>query len=217
MEEESRRMRLVLAAVLTGIVVGGTLDLVLDAPESWFSGHALYELGLILGGLAGTIWLWLNWKRAAESARALQRSLVERQAERDAWRERAAQSLQSLGRAVSQQFHDWELTPAEQEVALLLLKGQSHKEIAKATGRGERTVRQHAIAAYRKARIGGGAELAAFFLGDLTLPHLWPALAREPSPHYRYWVRLVLPSPQASATFRLTSLRMSSRAGSPSC
>jgi MFS family permease len=93
MEGEGRGMRLVLAAVLTSVVVGGIVDLVLDAPKSWRSGHVLYELGLILGGLAGAIWLWLNWKRAAESARALQRSLVERQAERDAWRERAAQSL----------------------------------------------------------------------------------------------------------------------------
>jgi len=170
MEGEGREMRLVLAAVLTSVVVGGMVDLVLDAPKSWRSGHVLYELGLILGGLAGAIWLWLNWKRAAESARTLQRSLVERQAERDAWRERAAQALQSLGQAVSQQFRDWELTPAEREVAVLLLKGQSHKEIATATGRSERTVRQHAIAAYHKAGVGGRAELAAFFLGDLTLP-----------------------------------------------
>jgi DNA-binding CsgD family transcriptional regulator len=170
MEGEGREMRLVLAAVLTSVVAGGIVDLVLDAPKSWRSGHVLYELGLILGGLAGAIWLWLNWKRAAESARALQRSLVERQAERDAWRERAAQSLQGLGRAVSQQFRDWELTPAEREVAVLLLKGQSHKEIATATGRSERTIRQHAIAGYRKAGVGGRAELAAFFLGDLTLP-----------------------------------------------
>jgi DNA-binding NarL/FixJ family response regulator len=71
---------------------------------------------------------------------------------------------------VSQQFRDWELTPAEREVAVLLLRGQSHKEIATATGRSERTVRQHAIAAYHKAGVGGRAELAAFFLGDLTLP-----------------------------------------------
>ena len=170
MEGEGRGMRLVLAAVLTSVVVGGIVDLVLDAPKSWRSGHVLYELGLILGGLAGAIWLWLNWKRAAESATALRRSLVERQAERDAWRERAAQALQGLGRAVVDAFRDWELTPAEREVAVLLLKGQSHKEIATATGRSERTVRQHAIAAYHKAGVGGRAELAAFFLGDLTLP-----------------------------------------------
>ena len=176
MEDEVRGMRLLLAAVLTGIIVGGTIDLVLDAPESWISGHVLFELGLILGSVVAAIWLWINWKRAADTATALQRSLVERQAERDAWRERAAQSLSGLGRAVSQQFHDWGLTPAERDVAVLLLKGRSHKEIAASTGRSERTVRQHAIAAYHKAGLGGRAELAAFFLGDLTLP---PAIGGE--------------------------------------
>jgi DNA-binding CsgD family transcriptional regulator len=170
MEDESRGMRLVLAVVLAAIVVGGVVDLVLDAPESWLSGHVLYELGLIAAGVGGAIWLWGNWKRAVESASSLRRSLAERQAERDVWRERAAQSLEGLGRAVSQQFADWGFTPAEREVAVLLLKGQSHKEIAAATGRSERTVRQHAVAAYHKAGVGGRAELAAFFLGDLTLP-----------------------------------------------
>jgi DNA-binding CsgD family transcriptional regulator len=170
MEEESRQMRLVLVAVVTAIVMGGAVDLLLDAPESWLSGHALYELGLILGGLGVAIWLWLNWKRAARSATTLRRSLLERQAERDVFRERADQALRGLGRAVSQQFEDWDLTPAERVVALLLLKGRSHKEIAAATGRSERTVRQHAIAAYQKAGVGGRAELAAFFLGDIALP-----------------------------------------------
>lgn len=65
----------------------------------------------------------------------------------------------------AEQFRAWRLTPAEREVALLLLKGRSHKEIAAATGRSERTVRQHAIAAYQKAGLGGRAELAAFLAG----------------------------------------------------
>lgn len=169
-EVDVREMRVLLALVLAGIVLGGSVDLVLDAPASWRSGHVLFELGLILGALATAVWLWRNWKHAADTATALQRSLAERQAERDAWRARAAQALSGLGTAVGRQFHDWGLTPAEEEVALLLLKGRSHKEIAAATQRSERTVRQHAIAAYHKAGLGGRAELAAFFLGDLTLP-----------------------------------------------
>ena len=70
MEGEGRGMRLVLAAVLTSVAVaGGIVDLVLDAPKSWRSGHVLYELGLILGGLAGAIWLWLNWKSGLPNRR----------------------------------------------------------------------------------------------------------------------------------------------------
>ncbi len=169
-EEDGRGMRALLAVVLAGIVVGGAVDLILDAPETWRSGHVLFEVGLIGAALATSIWLWRNWRQAANAATVLQRSLAERQAERDAWRERAAQALSGLGLAVGRQFQDWGLTPAEQEVALLLLKGRSHKEIAGGTGRSERTVRQHAVAAYGKAGVGGRAELAAFFLGDLALP-----------------------------------------------
>jgi hypothetical protein len=33
------------------------------------------------------------------------------------------------------------------------------------------TVRQHAVAVYRKSGLAGRAELSAFFLEDLLLPH----------------------------------------------
>jgi len=36
--------------------------------------------------------------------------------------------------------------------------------------RSERTVRQHAVAVYRKSGLAGRAELSAFFLEDLLLP-----------------------------------------------
>ena len=169
-EDGGRAMRLVLAGLIAAIIVGGTVDLVLDRPRSWTNAHTLYELALIAGAVAVAVWLWTNWKHAAESAAALRQSLAERQAERDAWRRQAAQALDGLGRAVQDQFAGWGLTPAEQEVALRLLQGESHKAIAGATGRSERTVRQHAVSAYGKAGLGGRAELAAFFLGDLRLP-----------------------------------------------
>ena len=40
----------------SAIVVGGVIDLMLDAPTHWLSGHALYELGLIAGGMVGALW-----------------------------------------------------------------------------------------------------------------------------------------------------------------
>jgi DNA-binding NarL/FixJ family response regulator len=78
--------------------------------------------------------------------------------------------LAGLGRAIDERFTAWGLTPAEREVAMALLKGQSHKQIAFTSGRSERTVRQHAVAVYQKSGLNGRAELAAFFLEDLMLP-----------------------------------------------
>jgi hypothetical protein len=52
----------------------------------------------------------------------------------------------------------------------LVLKGLSHKDIAERCGRSERTVRQHAVAVYRKSGLAGRAELAAYFMEDLLPP-----------------------------------------------
>src|SRR5690606_27259970 len=98
--------------------------------------------------------------------------------ERDLWRARAEQLLRGLGEAIDAQLRSWRLTPAERETALLLLKGLGHKEIAAVCGRSERTVRQHAVAVYRKSGLGGRAELSAFFLEDLLLPPA-PELERD--------------------------------------
>lgn len=96
--------------------------------------------------------------------------LAARAAERDAWRVRAEKLLRGLGEEIDRQLRAWGLTPAERETALLLLKGCGHKEIAQIQQKSERTVRQHAVAVYRKSGLSGRAELAAFFLEDLLLP-----------------------------------------------
>lgn len=99
-----------------------------------------------------------------------EQTLAERQAERDRWRASAEHALAGLGQAIDTQFDNWALTNTEREIAILLLKGLGHKQIAGQTGRSERTVRQHAVTVYGKAGLAGRAELAAFFLQDLTLP-----------------------------------------------
>ncbi|MEQ1857230.1 MAG: LuxR C-terminal-related transcriptional regulator, partial [Longimicrobiales bacterium] len=114
--------------------------------------------------------LWLGWARNARSVGELRRSLEAHQVERDAWRTSAMQALEGMGRAIDAQFSSWQLTSAERDVALFLLKGYSHKAIAKETQRSPQTVRQHAAAVYKKAGLTGRAELSAFFLEDLMLP-----------------------------------------------
>lgn len=164
------RFRLLLTAILGAIVVGGVVDLVLDQPTDWLSVHVLFEVGMVTLALVTATALVLGWQRAEEDASLLRRSLEERSVERDAWRASARKALEGLGEAIHDQFLEWELTPSEREVALLLLKGHSHKSVARRTGRSPETARQHASAVYRKSGLSGRAELAAFFLEDLMLP-----------------------------------------------
>lgn len=164
------RMRGILAAALLAIIIGGTADLVMDRPSSWLSFHVLFETTMIAGALVLVTSLWLGWWRSERSAAALRTSLAAQREEHDRWQASARSALEGLGRAIDEQFRRWGLTPAEREVALLVLKGHGHKEIAALTGRSERTVRQHAGVVYEKAGLASRAELAAYFLQDLMLP-----------------------------------------------
>ncbi len=156
--------------VLLVIAVAGAGDLLLDSPRHWLSLHTLFELLLTAAAIVGVLAFWLAWWNARASAKALEQRLEQQTAERDAWRRSAETALDGLARAIDLQFDAWKLTAAEREVALYVLKGHSHKHIARSTGRSERTVRQHAAAVYDKAGLSGRAELAAFFLEDLILP-----------------------------------------------
>ncbi len=80
--------------------------------------------------------------------------------------EELEKALAGIHAQIEQDFDAWNLTLAEREVALLLLKGLRLKEIADARGTSERTVRQQAQAVYKKAGLEGRSELAAFFIED---------------------------------------------------
>lgn len=160
----------VLIAVFLVITVGAAIDLFLDQPDTLFSVHVLFELGLALFSLGTAGYLATRWYEALRHKRTLERAVRERGEERDAWKERAGRILEGLSAAMNEQFDAWKLTPAEQETALMLLKGYSHKRIGRLTDRSDRTVRQHAVAVYRKAGVSGRSGLSGFFLEDLYLP-----------------------------------------------
>jgi len=96
----------------------------------------------------------------------LKQDLVQTHADLEQWRSKASEYIKGLSDTINQQLEQWQLSVAEKEVALLLLKGLSLKELALVRGVSERTVRQQATRVYEKGR----AELSAFFLEDLMSP-----------------------------------------------
>jgi DNA-binding CsgD family transcriptional regulator len=164
------RRRLLLTALLLALAGAGAADLAFDWPRNPSALHLVVEATVLVACLGGVAWLWLLWARTRRSLARARAAAADRAHERDAWRARSESLLRGLGEAIDAQLHAWQLTPAERETALLLLKGYGHKEIAALCGRSDRTVRQHAVAVYRKSGLAGRAELAAFFLEDLLLP-----------------------------------------------
>ncbi|MGD9981901.1 MAG: helix-turn-helix transcriptional regulator [Hyphomonadaceae bacterium] len=89
-------------------------------------------------------------------ARSRQESLM--------WRENAKTLVEGAREAIDRQFEAWQFTPAEKDIATLILKGCSHKQIADIRKSTATTVRQQAQAIYRKSGLEGRSELAAYFL-----------------------------------------------------
>lgn len=153
-------------AIFTLIV----LDLGQDYAEGAGGLHVIMESGVLLLAATGISMILRQMYLARASVRMLQHDLDLVRNESNRWREDSRILLEGLGKAIKQQLLRWELTAAESEVALLLLKGLSLKEIAAMRATSERTVREQARSVYRKAGISGRTALAAFFLEDLLLP-----------------------------------------------
>jgi DNA-binding CsgD family transcriptional regulator len=108
--------------------------------------------------------------RQREDQLTLLRDLEVARLQGQRWRAESRSLLNGLGDAIDAQFSRWNFTEAEREVALLLLKGLSLKEVAAVRATSERTIRAQAAALYAKAGVTGRAALSAFFLEDLLAP-----------------------------------------------
>ena len=166
---------LLLAFVTVALLSG--LDIWADLQEGTDASHVAVEATVLAIGLIGSIFLGhrlLLVMREAQAMRIEADQLAEKldatRAEASRWRNEAHDLMQGLAAALDEQFERWRLSPAEKEVALLLLKGLSHKDIARVRSVTEATARQQARAFYRKASLTGRHDLAAFFLEDLMLP-----------------------------------------------
>jgi DNA-binding CsgD family transcriptional regulator len=118
----------------------------------------------------GVVLLFRIAGRQREDQLTLIRELELARVQGERWRAEARTFIDGLGEAIEAQFSRWSLTEAEREVALLLLKGLSLKEVATVRATSERTVRAQARTLYAKAGITGRAALSAFFLEDLLAP-----------------------------------------------
>lgn len=157
------------AFLIVLFVLIGT-DVIEDTHQGVEWTHLLLELSIEAVILVGIAALWRRMLAMRSEAVHLERDLARAQEETKRWRAEAHTFLQGLGEAIDRQFERWNLTAAEREIGLLLLKGLSHKEIANIRKTNEQTVRQQSLSLYRKAGLSGRNDLSAFFLEDLLLP-----------------------------------------------
>lgn len=83
------------------------------------------------------------------------------------WKEKSRLSAYEIRHAIDWQFDQWHFTSSEKDIALLLIKGLSMKEIASLRSTSEKTIRNQTGQIYRKSSVQGRQELAAYFLEEI--------------------------------------------------
>ena len=156
--------------ILVVIVLLTLFDISVDLNQGVEFTHILIEAIIIPLAAAGLFIVWTGLSHLRDENEGLRSDLSKVRSEAAQWREDADKYVRGLSEAIDNQLCRWSLSPAEKEIALLILKGLSHKEIAESRKTSERTVRQQALGIYGKSGLSGRADLAAFFLEDLLNP-----------------------------------------------
>ena len=138
-----------------------------EAFDLWNFLGDMVEMSLLAGAVALTAFTSVEARDIRAERLVLLDDLAKARRDGERWRKASAAHVDGLSQAIAGQFRHWGLTEAEADVAGLILKGLSHKEVATLRQCSEVTVRQHATVIYRKSGLTNRAQLTAFFLEDL--------------------------------------------------
>ena len=169
--QDSQRLSKLAMGISTLVFVLISIDLFGDYQEGVPLLHLSIEILIFALSMSGIIYFGKIYSRLMQSAiKSLQKNLAEANQQAEHWRKANRELIAGLAAQIQKQFEQWQLTRAEAEVGVLLLKGLSLHEIAQVRQTSERTIRDQARAVYRKSGLVGRSELSAFFLEDLLLP-----------------------------------------------
>ncbi len=161
--------RLTLSAIfflVIALLIGDVID---DLSHGSPLSHVLVEAGIIILCLVGMITIWLQLFLSKKEVEKLSLDLDRAQSDLEKWKKETSALSKGLSEKIDEQLNDWNLTHAEKEICLLILKGLSNKEIADIRSTSEKTVRQQASGIYQKSNLSNRNELSAFFLEDLLV------------------------------------------------
>ena len=171
-------MRAVLKWLLPALVAGLSVGLALL--DLWVGGETfeaadfafdVFERAVLFAAVSAVAWVTVELRDLRGEQAAIREDLARAVALGEAWRSGNAAALDDLAAAIQDQFDAWSLTPAEVDIAGLLLKGVSLRDVAALRRTSEATIRQQAQSIYRKSGLAGRRELAAYFLESLFEAH----------------------------------------------
>lgn len=166
----SRKERLVLISILSSVFLLVVVDIIGDTKEGVDVSHVLLEAFVGIISLFGIFYILKDAFNTKKNLIETTQQFSDFRVEAEKWRAESKKYIDGLSSAIDEQLNKWGLTNAEKEVAFLLLKGLSLKEVADVRNTSEKTARVQSMAIYAKSGLSGRSELSAFFLEDLLVP-----------------------------------------------
>ncbi|NMP31536.1 LuxR family transcriptional regulator [Thalassotalea sp. M1531] len=156
----------VIAIILGIIMVLNFLDVLTDMSLGVPVWHIVEESIIVLASAIGFVYLIGEINRRAKHINYLKEELVKSDHQLQNISDEMKNARTQYSELIYQQLSKWQLTKSEKEVAMLLLKGLSFREISGVRDTKEKTVRQQASNIYEKASVEGRHEFSAWFLED---------------------------------------------------
>lgn len=160
----------IIALLLAVIMVLNFFDVLTDISLGVPTWHIVEESMIVLASALGFIFLVIEINRRTKHINHLKDELSKSDTQLKNISEEMKLARTQYSELIYQQFNEWKLTKSEKEVAMLLLKGLSFREISGVRETKEKTVRQQASSIYDKANIEGRHEFSAWFLEDFLKP-----------------------------------------------
>lgn len=157
---------ILIIAVLGVIMVLNSLDVTTDISLGVPTWHIVEEALIVVASGVAFVYLLVEMRRRNRALGSLSADLADADRQLQRLTEEMRRARSNYAAAIQQQFVEWRLTHSEQQVAMLLLKGLSFKEIAVLRDTREKTVRQQASAIYNKSGLEGRHAFSAWFLED---------------------------------------------------
>ena len=160
---------LTIAIVLGVIMILNLADVVTDISLGVPRWHILEEFVIVIAAAFGMLYLIFEMRRRTNQLEDLKRTLSDSDEQLAHITNEMRSARHHYSEVIHQQFDQWKLTGSEQQVAMLLLKGLSFKEISAVRDTKEKTVRQQASTVYAKSGVDGRHAFSAWFLEDFLV------------------------------------------------
>lgn len=144
-----------------------TVDVAIELKHKLSFEHIIVELLIFLTSLTGMVSLVYKFQIERKEKHDLLDRLNIVNKEMDDWKAKVAKVSKDFFAAIDEQMEKWGLSKSEKDIAVLLVKGMSTKDIAELRGVTEKTIRTHATSIYRKSNLNTRYELASYFIEGL--------------------------------------------------